>query len=163
MTSPRTVRGDIFHSEAQVLVNPVNCAGVMGAGLAKQFRDRYPEMFAQYREDCRKGLVRTGNVRLYQPGKPGDPIVANLPTKKHWRNPSRMKYVREGLRDLVLKLRAEGIRTVALPALGAGLGGLDQREVLEAMREILAAPGLEAEIRLPDGGEKEPGGAAPER
>ena len=113
-----TVRGNMFDSKAQVLVNPVNCVGVMGTGLAKQFKARYPEMFREYRKSCRRGLVKTGEVTLH--AVPGGRTVANLPAKEDRRNPSLPEYADSGLLSLAPALGAGQFRSAAVPALGAG-------------------------------------------
>ena len=142
-----TVRGNIFDSKAQMLVNPVNCVGVMGAGLAKQFKARYPEMFQEYREQCRLGLVRTGEVTLH-PVRDGR-TVANLPTKNDWRNPSQLEYADSGLLSLAHALSAGQFRSVAVPALGAGLGGLQWERVLPLIHDRLDLHLLRVEIYPP--------------
>jgi O-acetyl-ADP-ribose deacetylase (regulator of RNase III) len=129
-------RGDLLTSGAQALVNPVNCVGVMGAGLAKQFRDRYPVMFTDYQSQCR--------ARLYQPGVPciwrcdGQPLIVNFPTKGHWRDPTQLQWIRAGLVILADLLRTDGIRSIALPPLGCGLGGLSWPDVRDLILEHLS-------------------------
>ena len=140
-------RGDILRSTAQVLVNPVNCAGAMGAGLAKQFRNRYPQLDAQYRADCRKGLVKTGQVRLYRVSETH--TVANLPTKDHWRDPSRLEYIQEGLIALNDALKNHGFTSVAIPGIGAGLGGLDWADVKPLILKLITHDPLRVEIHPP--------------
>lgn len=142
-------QGDILQSQAEVLVNPVNCVGVMGAGLAKQFRSRYPEMNRLYREDCRKGIIKPGVVRLYPAGT-GQEIAA-FPTKVHWQNPSRPEYIKAGLLGLRVSLIAKGRRSVAVPAIGTGLGGLDWPPVLDLITNILDLDDLTIEIYEPQG------------
>ena len=138
MTAFNKVHGDIFNSEAQLLVNPVNCVGAMGKGLALQFKNRYPDMDRQYREDCKNGLVKTGNVIIY--AVPDGKLVANLPTKDHWRRPSRMEYVVDGLENLLEQMRLRELQSVAIPALGAGLGGLEWDDVEQAIWDVMNVP-----------------------
>lgn len=107
----------IFDSHAEYLVNPVNCVGVMGKGLALEFKKRFPDVFQTYAEACRAGKIVPGRVQVV--GR-----VVNFPTKRHWRDKSRMLDVAEGLIDLVCELRARGAESVAIPALGCGEGGL---------------------------------------
>jgi O-acetyl-ADP-ribose deacetylase (regulator of RNase III) len=121
-------KGSIFDSGCEVLVNPVNCVGVMGAGLAKQFRDRYPGLEAQYRLGCKTGDVAIGRVQLVNMG-PYGPVIANFPTKMDWRVPSTLAYVERGLTSLVPMLMVGGYKSVAIPALGCGLGGLEFNDV----------------------------------
>ena len=114
--------GNIFDSKQPALVNPVNCVGRMGKGLAKQFRDRYPEINRPYQRDCAYGLLRPGTVRAY-PVSAARTIVC-LPTKRHWREPSRLQDVADGLNALAKWLTASEMDGIAVPPLGAGLGGL---------------------------------------
>ena len=148
MAKPKVISGNIFESKTQVLINPINCVGVMGAGLAKQFKNNYPEMFSAYTRDCRAGLVVTGEVRFYPAGHASDQVIANLPTKRHWKNPSKMEYVEDGLLDLRRQMKERGYRSVAVPALGAGLGGLEWGDVLGVIEDILDVPYLAAQIWL---------------
>ena len=143
----KTVNGNIFDSRAQVLVNPVNCVGTMGAGLAKQFAARYPDMNELYRQECRKALVRTGEVRLHP--VPDGHTVANLPTKNHWRNPSTLLYVKSGLQALGHAMLNAGLYSVAVPALGTGLGGLRWNDVEPLIRSELNLEGITVEIYPP--------------
>lgn len=136
------VRGDLFRSGAEALVNPVNTVGVMGKGLALQFKERYPENYLVYRLACQRGEVRIGKVLAYDLGPSSSPrYILNFPTKAHWKDPSRLEYIRAGLVDLVRVIRELGIQSVAVPALGAGLGGLSWRDVKPLIEEALG--GLE--------------------
>ena len=147
MAEFKTVNGNIFNSNAHALVNPVNCVGTMGAGLAKQFRDQYPAMHRQYLQICRQHLLKPGQVHLYH-HSPTRTIV-NLPTKDHWQNPSTLAYVRSGLIALHAALKEHHIRSVAVPALGAGLGGLRWTDVLPLIKDHLTGDNLTVEIYPP--------------
>ena len=116
------VKGNLFQSPAQVLVNTVNTVGVMGKGIALEFKRLFPEMYRQYRELCERREFQIGSLWLY---KSPNKWVLNFPTKKHWRNPSRVEYVEAGLRKFVSSYAALGIHSVAFPALGCGNGQLD--------------------------------------
>lgn len=119
------VEGDLFASGAAVLVNPVNCVGASGKGLALEFARRFPEMDRSYRAACRRGEVAPGKLHLWSGRHFGIPAVLCFPTKRHWREPSRVEDVEAGLlamRDLFSGGGARG--RVALPRLGCGLGGL---------------------------------------
>jgi O-acetyl-ADP-ribose deacetylase (regulator of RNase III) len=121
--------GSIFESGATAIVNPVNCVGVMGGGLAKAFAERYPLMLMDYEEYCDRQLLRPGMIHSYYSNLEEDPIILNLPTKDDWRNPSTIEYVRTGLTALATYLNRFDIDSVAVPALGCGLGGLKWSDV----------------------------------
>lgn len=126
--------GDIFQSDAQVIVNPVNCRGVMGAGLALVFKQKYPEMFAAYVQECKSGQLRIGRPTLYRASQPW---ILNFPTKDHWRDPSKLEYIEQGLQFFVANYRQMGIQSIAFPKLGVGLGKLSWNEVGPLMRDYL--------------------------
>ena len=122
------VEGDILDAEVDALVNPVNCVGVMGAGLAKRFKDAYPTNYLIYRDACRNGLVTPGRVLSWKhPVK--DLRIFNFPTKLDWRDPSQPEYIERGLASLVFTVEELDIRSIAIPQLGCGLGGLDWSDV----------------------------------
>lgn len=116
-------QGDMFETPADIRVNTVNCVGVMGAGVALAFKQRYPEMFKDYQRACKDGRVRPGRMHVWK-SLEGDWIV-NFPTKRDWRDPSCYEDIDAGLDDLRAYLESVGQVTVALPALGCGHGGLD--------------------------------------
>jgi O-acetyl-ADP-ribose deacetylase (regulator of RNase III) len=116
------VKGNLLQSPAQVLVNTVNTVGVMGRGIALEFKRLYPEMFREYRELCEQGKLQIGTLWLY---KSPNKWVLNFPTKKHWRSPSHVEYVEAGLRKFVSSYTDLGIHSIAFPALGCGNGQLD--------------------------------------
>jgi O-acetyl-ADP-ribose deacetylase (regulator of RNase III) len=139
----RYTRGDILRcSEVEAVVNPVNCVGVMGKGLALQFRKRWPENFAAYKIACDSGELQIGTVHIHKLALPGRPsFIINLPTKVHWRDPSELDGVGRGVVSLARLLSDVGIRSVAIPALGCGLGGLawvDVRPLLESTFKPMA-------------------------
>jgi O-acetyl-ADP-ribose deacetylase (regulator of RNase III) len=115
-------RGDLLADPAQALVNPVNCLGVMGAGLAAQFRRRWPAMYADYRATCQAGRLAPGRLHLW--GMPDGRFVVNLPTKQDWRHESDLAHVSAGIDALRRWSDAQAISSLAIPALGCGLGGL---------------------------------------
>jgi O-acetyl-ADP-ribose deacetylase (regulator of RNase III) len=122
--------GDIFESGAEALVNTVNCVGVMGKGLALEFKKRFPKNFKAYRDVCAEGLLHTGKSfvfmnRMYDAHATTPRYIINFPTKQDWRDPSEYAYIAFGLNDLEAKIRNYGITSIAIPALGCGLGGLD--------------------------------------
>mgnify|MGYP004458914883 FL=1 len=115
------VHGDIFKSQAQVITNPVNCVGVMGKGLALAFKNAYPRSFDEYRKLCTAGVLRPGVPCL---SSADTRLILLFPTKDHWRNPSKTEYIEDGLKFLAEHYQKLGIESLALPKLGAGLGGL---------------------------------------
>jgi O-acetyl-ADP-ribose deacetylase (regulator of RNase III) len=123
-------RGDILQADAEALVNTVNCAGYMGRGIALQFRNAYPKNFKFYAAACARKEVQHGRIFVFETGRLGNPrYILNFPTKRHWRGKSRMEDIESGLAALVGEIRRRGIRSVAIPPLGCGLGGLRWAEV----------------------------------
>ena len=134
------VSGDLFQRHAAALVNPVNCVGVMGAGLAKQFREVYPTCFLPYKRACSEGRLRPGKVFAWPrpSAEPGFPQwIIHFPTKRNWRDKSRMADLETGLADLIRVVREKEIPSIAIPPLGAGLGGLDPAAVGKLLQERL--------------------------
>ncbi len=136
------VKGDLFDVKADIRVNTVNCVGVMGAGVALAFKQRYPEMFRDYRYDCKSGAIRPGKMHIWK-SLSGDWVI-NFPTKRDWREPSRYEDIDAGLIDLREYLDSVGPVSVALPALGCGHGGLDWSRVSGMIRERL--DGVQAHV-----------------
>lgn len=135
--------GDILKDDSEALVNTVNCVGVMGRGIALQFKDAYPENFKEYAAACERGDVKPGKMLVHKTGQlTGPRYIINFPTKRHWRGKSRIQDIESGLKGLIGVLREKQIRSVAVPPLGSGLGGLDWADV---------RPRIEAALReLPD-------------
>jgi O-acetyl-ADP-ribose deacetylase (regulator of RNase III) len=117
--------GNLFDADVEALVNPVNVMGVMGAGLAAQFKSRYPGNFKDYRDACNHGEVCVGEMFETFDSSRTPPWIINFPTKKHWSKPSRFEWIITGLMALRGVITQENIRSIAIPALGTGLGGLD--------------------------------------
>ena len=130
----------------QTLVNTVNCVGVMGAGIAKTFKLKYPDMFEEYKTRCKRNAVKTGQPYLY---RALDRQIVNFPTKQHWRENSKIEYLVEGLKYLVAHIEAWNIRSLAIPPLGCGNGKLDWNIVLPIMLEHLQPLGIPIEIYAP--------------
>lgn len=138
----RYTKGNLLEAPAEALVNTVNEVGVMGKGMALMFREAFPESAAAYRQAAKRGEVRVGRVMVTRnDALVGPRWIIHFPTKKHWRHPSRLEWVREGLKDLVRVVLEHGIRSVALPPLGCGSGGLEWTEVRREIHAVLA--GLE--------------------
>ena len=120
------VRGDLFRADVEAIVNAVNCVGVMGKGIALQFKKTFPENFQQYKRACDAGTVQPGSMFIFDNRSRGTPLyLINFPTKRHWRNASRLDDIRSGLAALVADVQRLGIKSIAIPALGCGCGGLD--------------------------------------
>lgn len=120
---PKTLVGDIFKSDAQTLVNTVNCVGVMGKGLALEFKKRFPEMYEDYAERCKYGKVRLGKPYIFK--RLIKPWILLFPTKDHWRSVSKLSDIEEGLKYLEKHYKEWGISSLAVPPLGCGLGELN--------------------------------------
>lgn len=134
----RFAAGDIFAQPAVALVNPVNCVGVMGRGLALQFKRCFPDSFEPYRQACRDRILRPGRVFVWPTHRPAPRWILHFPTKRHWRDPSRLEDIDEGLRDLARAIRRHRMPSVAVPPLGCGLGGLDWTRVRPLLEAHLA-------------------------
>lgn len=141
------VTSNLFDAEAQTLVNAVNCAGVMGKGIALAFRRRYPAMFADYVARGKDGRVRLGEPYLYH----GEslPWILNFPTKKHWRSVSKLEDIVAGLAYLEAHYRAWGVTSLAVPALGCGAGQLAWDEVGPVLQEALGRLDIPVELYAP--------------
>jgi O-acetyl-ADP-ribose deacetylase (regulator of RNase III) len=146
-------QGDLLGADAEALVNTVNTAGVMGKGIALQFKQAYPGNFRAYAAACRRGEVRLGEMFMYETGLLENPrFIVNFPTKGHWRSRSRLDDIKSGLADLQRVIHDRGIRSIAIPPLGCGNGGLDWREVRPLITEALGdLPGTEVRIYPPQG------------
>jgi O-acetyl-ADP-ribose deacetylase (regulator of RNase III) len=126
----RYTTGDILQADAEALVNTVNCVGVMGRGIALQFKNRFPLNFKAYKAACDRDEVQPGRMFIVETGMLTPPrYIINFPTKRHWKGKSRMEDVEVGLVALVNELKARKIRSIAIPPLGAGLGGLNWSDV----------------------------------
>ncbi len=131
--------GDIFTTEVDAIVNTVNCVGVMGRGIALQFKKRFPENFKAYATACKQNEVQPGRMFTFDSRLFVNPrFVINFPTKRHWRGKSRMEDIESGLADLVRVIGENEIHSIALPPLGCGLGGLDWPEVKARIERVLA-------------------------
>ena len=139
-----STQGDILHDDSEAIVNTVNCVGVMGRGIALQFRNAYPENYKAYEKACQRKEVQPGRMFVHETGALTHPrFIINFPTKRHWRGMSLMEDIDSGLKALVDVLREKKIRSIAIPPLGSGLGGLDWAQVrprivaaLEALDEV---------------------------
>jgi len=137
------ITGNIFKSSAEAFVNPVNCVGTMGAGLAKQFKKRFPNNFESYYEACVKRRIYLGKVYIYSlEGKESLKYIVNFPTKNLFRTKSTLENIKLGLKDLEYRVIEYSMASIAIPALGCGLGGLRWDNVKPLLLEFAG--------RLPD-------------
>ena len=141
--------GDLFGSQAQTLVNTVNCVGVMGKGVALGFKERFPEMYADYVERCKAGQVRLGRPYLFHRLVP--PWILNFPTKDHWRSVSRLQDIIDGLVYLEGHYKQWGITSLAVPPLGCGQGQLEWRVVGRTLFRYLRRLDIPVELFAPHG------------
>lgn len=141
----RFTQGNLLEAKAEALVNTVNTVGVMGKGIALMFKERFTQNYRLYAAACKAGAVETGKVFVTDVAELDGPRwLVNFPTKRHWRSPSQMAWITEGLQDLRRFILANDVKSIAIPPLGAGNGGLEWADV---RKEIVAAmDGLEADI-----------------
>ena len=130
----KKIKGNIFNTNCQTLVNTVNCIGVMGKGMALECKLRFPEMFIKYKDSCDKKLFKPGYLQIYKNSKPW---ILNFPTKIHWKDPSKIEYLEEGLKKFQDEYLNKNISSIAFPLLGASLGGLSEELVYETMTKYL--------------------------
>lgn len=132
-------KGDLFSSEAEALVNAVNTVGVMGKGIALRFKETFPQNFKAYKKACTNKELRPGKLLAVWDANPatGKKLIINFPTKEHWRSPSQYDYVEQGLTELARYIETTGVQSVALPAIGCGLGGLDWSKVKQLIIQHL--------------------------
>lgn len=132
----RYTQGNLLDAPVDALINTVNTVGVMGKGIALMFKEAFPQNYLAYRSACRQGEVRVGKMfvteRMLEPR-----FLINFPTKEHWRDPSRLEWILDGLLDLRRVIETRGIQSIAIPALGCGLGGLDWHQVRPEIERAL--------------------------
>lgn len=145
MSNVKVIKGNIFNTKAQTIVNTINCVGVMGKGIALVFKLRYPEMFNLYKKYCSSKLIGIGKLWLYK-GEENAPWVLNFPTKFHWKYPSKLEYIEKGLQKFVDTYKEKGITSIAFPMLGTHNGGLEKDAVLSLMKRYLEQCDIPIEI-----------------
>lgn len=128
------VKGDILKTESEAIVNPVNCEGYMGKGLALQVKLLYPKTFHDYSEACQEGQLKIGQVHCF---KENNKVIINFPTKDKWRAKSKLSYITDGLPALINLIQKLNIKSIAIPPLGCGLGGLKWDNVKQVLLEHL--------------------------
>lgn len=146
-------QGNILEADAEALVNTVNCVGVMGKGIALQFKQRFPENFEFYERECKAGDVRPGRMSVFATGSMVNPkYIINFPTKRHWRGKSRIDDIESGLVDLIAQVKRLGVKSIAVPPLGCGNGGLAWTDVRPVIEDAFAqVPGVRTVLYEPRG------------
>lgn len=149
-------RGNLLEDEAEALVNTVNCVGVMGKGIALQFKQAFPEVFKEYEKACKRHEVKPGKVHVVQTKSLINPkYIINFPTKRHWRNKSKIEDIESGLMDLIKIVRELNVTSIAVPPLGCGNGGLSwshvRPKIVEAFEQL---PDVKVHLYEPAGSPK---------
>jgi len=142
-------KGNIFTTDCQTIVNTINCVGIMGAGIAFEFKLRYPEMFKKYQLFCDNNLINIGNLWIYKlPKEKNNSYISilNFPTKKHWKYPSKEEYLKKGLQKFIDTYKKKGIKSIAFPLLGSNKGGITEAQSLEIMQHYLQQVDIPVEI-----------------
>ena len=141
----KQINGNIFNSKCQTIVNTVNCVGVMGKGIALVHKLRYPKMYEEYKQHCKNKLIKTGSLWLYNKQE-NSPWILSFPTKFHWKYPSKIEWIEQGLQKFVDTYEKKGITSIAFPLLGTHNGGLDTNKVRKLMTEYLGKCNIDIEI-----------------
>lgn len=139
------IKGNIFNTKCQTIVNTVNCDGVMGKGIAFVYRLRYPKMYKEYKEHCKNKLIKTGSLWLYTK-QVNAPWILSFPTKFLWKYPSKIEWIEQGLQKFVESYEKKGITSIAFPLLGTHNGGLDPSKVKCLMVHYLEECSIDIEI-----------------
>ena len=145
MANIKEIKGNIFESTCQTIVNTVNCVGIMGRGIALEFKNRFPDMYLNYKKTCDEGKLEPGKLLLY---RKTTPWILNFPTKIHWRRPSKIEFIEKGLKKFRDTYEKKNISSIAFPKLGVSSGGLDwDTQVKPLMYKYLSdLPNLDIEI-----------------
>lgn len=141
----KIIKGNIFNTTAQTIVNTVNCVGAMGKGIALVYKLRYPNLYGKYQELCKQHLLDVGKLWLYKEDSENQ-WVLNFPTKKHWKYPSQYSYIEAGLQKFLDTYKERGITSIAFPLLGTNNGGLDEDRVMNIMTTYLSQCTIPVEI-----------------
>lgn len=147
-------KGNLLQADTEAIVNTVNCVGIMGRGIAAQFKREFPENFKAYEKACKRHEVVPGKMFIFETGLATGPrFIVNFPTKRHWRGKSRIEDIESGLTALVDEVNARGIKSIAVPPLGCGLGGLDWKDVRPLIEKAFATlPDVRALVFEPNDG-----------
>src|ERR1044072_5928695 len=144
--------GNLLDAQAEALVNTVNTVGVMGKGIALQFRQAFPENYEAYRKACEHKEVQPGRMFVFDTGKFYPRYIVNLPTKRHWKGKAKIEDVQSGLVDLIATVKRLGIKSIAVPPLGCGNGGLRWEQVQPLIEAAFAeVPDVRVLLYGPDG------------
>lgn len=146
-------KGNLLEDDAEALVNTVNCVGVMGKGIALQFKQAFPENFIEYKKACHKEKVQLGKMFIHDTGNLfNHKYIINFPTKKHWRSKAYLKDIELGLQELVTQIKRLGIKSIAIPPLGCGNGGLDWKVVKPKIEAAFSQlPNIQVHLYIPAG------------
>jgi O-acetyl-ADP-ribose deacetylase (regulator of RNase III) len=147
----REEQGNLLAAEADALVNTVNTVGVAGKGIALQFRRAYPDNFKAYFKAAKHGEVVPGKMFVWETSQPAPRLIINFPTKRHWRNNSRIEDIQAGLEDLVHCIKKYHIKSIAVPPLGCGNGGLEWTKVRPLIINALESVDADVVIYPPSG------------
>ena len=146
------ITGNILDAEAEALVNTVNTMGVMGKGIALQFKQAFPENYEAYRKACGQKEVQPGRMFVFDTGKLHPRYIVNFPTKRHWKGKTKIEDVESGLVDLIATIKQRGIKSIAVPPLGCGNGGLRWEQVRPLIVAAFAeVPDVRVLLYAPDG------------
>lgn len=155
-TQINLISGNIFNSNKQTITNAVNCVGIMGKGLAEQFKTKYPNYFNEYVNECNNNSLNIGKLTVYKLTKKDNHFendnkqILNFPTKLHWKNNSKISYIEDGLKYLINNYQNMNITSLALPPLGCGLGGLNWNDVYTLMMDYLYNIEIDVDIYKPN-------------
>jgi len=142
-------KGNIFTTNCHTIVNTINTVGIMGAGIAYEFKLRFPEMFEKYKNFCENGQIKIGNLWIYKLTKYDNEnyeYILNFPTKQHWEYPTKIEYLELGLQKFIDTYKQKGILSIAFPLLGASKGGLSEEQSINIMKKYLKKIDIPVEI-----------------
>jgi len=152
----KSTKGNLLEAKVDALVNTVNCVGVMGKGIALQFKQAFPDNYIEYENACKKGQVRIGRMFIYKRNDMFYPkYIISFPTKRHWKAKSRLEDIEMELEDLTRQIKDLNIKSIAVPPLGSGLGGLDWKDVkVRIVKAFEKLPDTEVLLYEPKGAPK---------
>lgn len=142
-------KGNLFDDRSEAFVNAVNTIGVMGAGIAAQFKQRYPEMYKQYKLDCQAQKVKLGKMNVFERPSDNPRVIVNFPTLEDWGDQSKLSDIEAGLVDLVDVVKQHDIQSIAIPPLGCGVGGLQWNDVKQLIEEAFENESVQVHLYQP--------------